>query len=159
MNDADLSFTLAVYMNNLPFNLTQLPYFLAPLQKISPPYKPPSPYHLRTTILDQMYIQVKDDMEKVIQSSYYLNIITDQGENKLKDQIINISVNPGRGTFYYTAENAGSMSFTAENLASWLMTKLGVIVKGNWERINSFATDMCSTMLGLWQILATDQRL
>jgi len=146
-------------MNNFPFNVTQSPYFLALFQKISPAYKPRSPYILHTTLLDQTYLQVKDDVEKVIQSSYYLNIITDEGKNESKDRIINISVNNYRSTFYYSSENAGSMSFTAENLASWLMTKLGVLVKGDWKRINSFATDTYCTILLLWQILAADQRL
>jgi len=146
-------------MNNLPFNLTQSPYFLAPFQKISPAYKPPSSFLLRTTLLDETYLLVKEDVEKVIQSSYYLNIITDESENVSKDRIINISINTDRGTFHYCSENAGSMAFTAENLASWLMTRLGALIKGDWGRINSFATDTCSTMLLLWRILAADERL
>ena len=52
-HDADLSFALGIYMNNLPFNVTQSPYFLAPFQKISPAYKPLSSFLLRTTLLDE----------------------------------------------------------------------------------------------------------
>jgi len=158
-HDADISFALAIYMNNLPFNVTQSPYFLALFQKISPAYKPPSSFLLRTTLLDETYHLVKEDVEKVIQSSYYLNIITDESENISKDRIINISVNTDRGTFHYYSENAGSMAFTAENLAAWLMGKLGELIQGDWDRINSFATDTCSTMLLLWRILAANQRL
>ena len=158
-NDTDLTFTRAVYINNLPFNLTQSPYFLAPFQRISPAYKPPSPYPLCTTLFDQPYLQVTDDVEKVIQSSYSLNIMSEEGKNKSKDRIINITVNTSRGTFPYSSENAGSMSFMAENLASWLMARLGVLVKGDSKRINSFATDTYSTMLLLWRILAAEQRL
>ena len=146
-------------MNNLPFNVTQSFYFLAPFQKISSAYKPPSSFLLRTTLLDETDLLVKEEVEKVIRSSYYLNIITDESENMSKDCIINISVNTDKGTFHYCSENAGSLAFTAENLASWLMAKLGELIKGDWGRINSFATDTCSTMLLLWRILAADQRL
>jgi len=51
------------------------------------------------------------------------------------------------------------MAFMAENLGSWLMGKLGELIKGDWGQINSFATDTCSRMLLLWRILAADQRL
>ena len=132
-HDADISFALAIYMNNLPFNVPQSPYFLALFQKISPAYKPPSSFLLRTTLLDETYHLVKEDVEKVIQSSYYLNIITDESENISKDRIINISVNTDRGTFHYYSENAGSMAFTAENLAAWLMGKLGELIQGDWD--------------------------
>jgi len=104
-------------MNYLLFNITQLPYFLAPLQKTLPAYKPPNSFLLRTTLLDETYHLVKEDVEKVIRLSYYLNIITDERQNISKDQIINISVNTDWGTFHYCSENAESMALTAENLA------------------------------------------
>jgi len=89
----DISFALAIYMNNLPFNVIQSRCFLAPFQKISPAYKPPSSFPLRTTLLDETYHLLKEDVEKVFRSPYYLNIMTDQSENISKDRIINISVN------------------------------------------------------------------
>jgi len=35
-HDADISFALAIYMNNLSFKVTQSPYLLAPVQNFSP---------------------------------------------------------------------------------------------------------------------------
>ena len=134
---ANIALASTIYMNNLPFNVTQSLYFLTLFQQISPAYKPPSSFLLRTTLLNKTYVLVKEAIKKVIQSSYYLNIITDESENVSKDQIINISVNTERGTFHYCLKNARSMVFMAEKLASWLMAKLGVLIKGNWGRVTT----------------------
>lgn len=39
------------------------------------------------------------------------------------------------------------------------MNKKDSLLYGDWERINSFATDTCSTMLSIWKLLENDERL
>lgn len=98
-------------------------------------------------------------MDEILRSNYFLNIIFDQSNNIVKNRIINIFIRSDKGTFHYCSEIAGSMVFTSQNITQWVMNKLNNLLHGDWERINSSATDTCSTMLGVWKLLENDERL
>lgn len=55
----DETLALSIYMNNLPFNLFNSPYFLDYLRFISPAYKPPPEQALRINLLDSAYNWIK----------------------------------------------------------------------------------------------------
>ena len=156
---ADQKFALAIYMNNLPFSLIQSPYILESLQFIAPAYKPPTMEALRTTLLDNAYASIRMEVDEILRSNYFLNIIFDESDDIVKNRIINISIQTDRGTFHYCSEDAGSMAFTSQNITQWVMNKMNNLLHGDWERINSFATDTCSTMIGVWKLLENDERL
>lgn len=158
-NAADEKFALFFYMNNLPFKLAQSSYYLTFSNFIAPAYTLPNEKALRTTLLDQSYQSLKDEIDNRLRASFCLNIITDESENISKDRIINLSIGTDMGIFHYRSENVGSMAFTADNIANWIMQKLDDLLRGDWNRINSFATDTCSTMLAVWKILSRDERL
>ena len=108
---ADQRFALAIYMNNLLFSLTQSPYLLESLQFITPAYKPPTMHSLRTTLLNHAYAGTKTEVDEILQSNYFLNIIFDESDDIVKNRIINISIQTDRGTFHYCSEDAGSIAF------------------------------------------------
>jgi len=114
---ADQKFALAIYLNNLLFSLTQSSYFLDSLQFIAPAYKPPTMDVVRTTLLDNAYASTKAEVEEILQSNYFLNIIFEKGVDIVKNRIINISIQTDRGTFHYCSEDTGSIAFTSQNIA------------------------------------------
>ena len=158
-NERDKRIALAFYMNSISFNVIQSRYFLAYHQMVASGYKPPTVHALQTTLLDESYEDVKSEVNKILDATYYLNIITDESTNINKERIINLSINIVHGTFYFVSQEIGAESMNAANTAAWLMKQLDGVVKGDWTRVNSFATDTCSTMRRVWRILDADSRL
>ena len=118
-------------MNRISFNVIQSRYFLAYHQMVTPGYKPPTVCTLQTTLLDEAYEDVKSEVNKILDATYYLNIITDKSTNINKERIINLSINTAHGTFYFVSQEVGAESMNAANTAAWLMKQLNGVVKGD----------------------------
>lgn len=116
----DEKLVLCVVMNNLLLCFVGSDYFRNYLWFIAPAYHPPSEKSISTNLLDDMYSALKTDMNEILRTNLFRNIITDESENVSKDRIINMSVNTDCGTFHYCSEDISSMAFTAENIQNGL---------------------------------------
>src|SRR5579859_5882859 len=59
----------------------------------------------------------------------------------------------GRQDRPIASEDIGARQATSLNIANWLQNHLQNLSNNNVSRINSVATDMCTTMLKTWEIL------
>lgn len=142
----DQKLAMSLYMTNVPFVYVSSPYTVDAYRTMVPGYKLPHRSSLSGPLLNDAYQSVKRQVDEILASSYFLNIISNESENINKSRIINLSIHTDHGTFHYRSEDVGSMKFSSANIAQWIMARLEEIVKGFWEKINSFASDTCATM-------------
>jgi len=122
------------------------------LQKINPAYNPDGRITFSSTFLDAEYERTRREVEDKLDGRA-LNIITDESADITKHRIVSMSVNVGRLTFFHKAEDVDSRNLTARNYTDWILRQLTVITGGDYNRINSIATDTCSTMFVVWRLL------
>jgi hypothetical protein len=58
-----------------------------------------------------------------------------------------------KGAFYWETQDSGSNAETAEFLTNWLVQRIDPLVSSDWSHVDSISTDMCNTMLAVWQDL------
>lgn len=153
----DHAAALAVYMSASPFTLLSNSYFTAFIQ-LNPTYLPPSRASLANQLLDDIYCNVKTEVDAIIEKQQYINIVVDESGDISSHRIINLSILTETGAFHYKTEDTGSMQLGAVEISQWVMEKLATLVGEQWWRINSMATDTCNTMRAVWRTLAADNR-
>lgn len=124
---------------------------------MNPAYQPPSRQYASGRLLDHVYREWKAKVEAVLAELSLLNIITDESTNISGARIQNISIHSHMGSFHYLSQDIGATSMTAINEAHWLRDHLRQICNGNFDRINSIATDTCSTQYAMWKIMKVIQ--
>ena len=108
-------------MNSISFNVIQSRYFLTYHQIVAPDYKPPTVHALQTPLLDEAYKNIKSEVNKILNATYYFNIITDESTNINKERIINLSINTVHRIFYFVSQEAGAESMNTADTAAWLI--------------------------------------
>ena len=115
-------------------------------QSLNPAFKMPDRRHFAGNLLDNAYDCVKTDVDRILQASNELNIITYKSTNIIMHRIANISMHTQIGAFYYAFGDVGAKRMTATAIQDWLMHHLIILTNNNLQRINSIATDTCATM-------------
>ena len=67
---------------------------------LNPVYKPPDRKALAGPLLDKVYIQVKEKIDSIIQSTKLLNIVIDESTNINNARIVNISIHTPSDAFH-----------------------------------------------------------
>jgi hypothetical protein len=153
--DIDESFALALFMTNSTFSFPENEYVQEFLKKLNPAYKSAARMTFSTTLLDTVYNrtqrQVQDKLKDLM--PYGFNIITDESADINKNRIVSMSINGSRLTFFHKAQDMRGANLTAVNYTNWILHEMDALVDGNFLRINSVATDTCSTMQAVWRLL------
>jgi hypothetical protein len=121
-------------------------------------YTPPHPAELRSSLLSLVYDQVKHEVDVCVAHEERINIVFDESKDQAGHRINNMSLVTRMGAFYYRTDDVGETRQTAENVAAWAIDKMGESVGGQFERINSVATDTCADMRAVWRRIKADPR-
>lgn len=98
-------------------------------------------------------------MDSALGDVNWLNFVTDGSEDQAKRRITNLSVNgPSQGTFYLQNWDSADNPQTAMYCFQLLAPEFIQVCGGDLSRMNSLATDTCSTMRRLHRIISTDPR-
>jgi Protein of unknown function (DUF 659)/hAT family C-terminal dimerisation region len=149
----DRRFALACYSQGLPFTVFEGPEMKEALHELHPAYQPPTRYVLSGRLLEEVYSNLKVNVDKAIAATPFLNVITDESDNISSERIGNISIHTLSGAFHWTSEDLRARRMTAIGVSEWLKEHLKIISNGDLSRVNSIATDTCSTMLSAWEQL------
>jgi hypothetical protein len=152
-------FAEVIYMSTVPFQFSASPYMAALFKRIAPAFTIPSPRQLSGPLLDEVYESTKAAVYEKLASAKDFNIITDETSDISYNRILNLSVMANGNSFHIFSENMAATRLTAENIARWLFRHLETLTGGNWRKINSVATDTCSIMRAVWDIMAIDPRM
>ena len=61
-------------------------------------------------------------------------------------------------SFHIQSESARFQKLSAVNTARWMIATVKKVVKGNFKKVNSFATDTCNLKRAVWDIIQEDPR-
>jgi hypothetical protein len=98
VNTINKLFAKAVYTSNCAFSLFQTDDWMEFFQALS--YVPPQRKQLATSLLDEVYKEVKESVEDTWKGASQLGIVADESSNITGDRIGNISV-IHKGTSYF----------------------------------------------------------
>jgi len=90
--------------------------------------KPSAMDVLQTTLPNKVYYNVKSEVNTILDSTYYLNFITDESTNINKERIINLWINTAHEIFYFVSQAVGTVSINTTNTAAWLIKHLDGVV-------------------------------
>ena len=106
----------------------------------------PSRKALANEWLDLYYDEVKTEARATWLNEEYINTIMDESTDALGNRIINLSFVTRLECFYVETEACGANTQSAEYLAAWYKAgAINVLGPEKWWRVNSLATDTCST--------------
>ena len=91
------------------------------LRALNPAFaaKIPGPKTFSTTLLDASYNTNKDMLKETLQKAKYLNIITDESNNRQHDRVLNLCINlPRLGSFYLKSQALKGETLSVEYSAS-----------------------------------------
>lgn len=148
---------MAVFMNNLPFNHYENQYVRDHLYHINSKYFVPDHKALSGHILNECYGTVYNKVAKQLQAARWLNFYTDESNNIRRQRVINFLAHapPGCGTdggcFYINSEINGSKTMDAGAQLEYVLRQARIATDGELWKMNSLATDTCSSMRSLWQ--------
>lgn len=148
----DLRFSKACYTAALPFTIYNGADMREAFHMLNPAYKPPERHIIAGELLDEVYTNLKETVDKAIHATQMLNIVTDESTDINRTRISNISVNTPSGALYWYSDDIGSKQMTAINIVDWLKGHLFRLCHGDFNKINSIATDTCNTMLLVWEL-------
>lgn len=158
----DAQAALAIFEGGMPLNTFDRrlkPAMYELVTNLNKEWKPPHRQTLSGKLMDERYETVKKKMDRALGDVNWMSFVTDGSDDNAKRRITNLSVNvPSQGTFYLhnwdSADNSQSAMYYFQLLASEFIQACG----GDLSRMNSLATDTCSTMRRLYQIISTDPR-
>jgi hypothetical protein len=149
----DMDFAEACYVSGAPFTIFQDDAMIRAFQTLNPAYKPPTRKALAGPLLDKVYSSLKEKVDKAVEATKLLNIVTDESSNISRSRIANISIHTTSGVFHWRSEDIGARRMTSINIADWVKHHLTKLCNGQFNRVNSITTDTCNAMLRAWEIL------
>lgn len=144
---------LMIYDTGLPLSFFEHSAVQAFLYRLRPAYKLPGRARLSTTLLEDSYESVKEEVEEHLDKQDNLCISFDESNDVSNHRIMNISVTTERGAFYHENIDLGTATVNAEFCVEQIKERALLITKGQLERINSVSTDTCETMLKTARLL------
>jgi Protein of unknown function (DUF 659) len=111
-------------------------------------YTPPSTKALSNSLLDNVYKDVKGEVELKLRSSPYLCLVTDESTDIGSNRIINTSVVTSTAeSFYWSNIEAQEGAMGAKELAVHAVKMAKEVTHNDLSKWASTTTDTCSTML------------
>ena len=108
-------------------------------------FTPPSRRVLSSTLLDESFKSVREDVQQVFRSSPQLGIVADESTNITGDRIENVSV-MCEGTSYHWANTyCADRDADAETAVESIREQAVEITNGDLDKISTLSTDTCPT--------------
>jgi hypothetical protein len=148
----DLKLAKAIFVTGKPFSTFDDPTFQEFFGEFG--YKLPTRQAFGGSLLDEVYENVKKDVENQLRSSPFLSFTTDESSNITTDRMINYSVlTSSQDCFYWKTVEAAEGALTAEILTSEFLKIAKELTNNDLSRVNALTTDTCSTMMSMWDKL------
>jgi hypothetical protein len=112
---------------------------------------PPKGTQLLTTLLDDVYIEVKKEVTANFASCEYLGIVADESSNVAGTRIENISVICDQTSYHWKSESIGDQDSTADEVLKSIRKKALEITGQELSRLSSLTTDTCDTQGLAWK--------
>jgi hypothetical protein len=109
-------------------------------------YTPLTRQTLVSTVLDNCYETVKSDVDRIIDSSSNIGIVSDESTNISGTRIENVSVVVKGTSYFWSNESLEDKNATADTIIKSIKQKALDITKGDLKRLGSLLTDTCPTM-------------
>ena len=107
--------------------------------------------------MDECYKTIKYKVDRILGNVNWMNFMTDGSDDNDKRRITNLSVNvPSYGTFYLNNRGSANILQTAMYYFQLLAPEFVQACGGDLSQMNSLATDTCSKIRRLHQIIWTD---
>jgi hypothetical protein len=142
----DHLFAMLVFVQNLPFAIANNKYFANFISTLKTNWKAPNPQKIGRELLDDVYINIRKGVNKIVDNALQLNVSVDESTNIRLQRIIVLIITSATTSFFITSENVSAKSINAVNYVRWILERLHKITKENLKRINSISTDTCNTM-------------
>jgi hypothetical protein len=145
-NELDELAALMIYDIGLPLGFFEYPAVQSFFHRLRPAYNLPSRTRVSTTLLDDSYQAVKQEVEEYIDKQDNLCLSFDESNDVANNRIMNISVTTERGAFFVENIDLGAATVTAEYCTQLIEQRAQVITKGRLGHINSISTDTGGAM-------------
>lgn len=150
---ADKLAARAIYEANLPFTYFENAAVSSFLRKLNPAYQSPSAFRLANQLLDEVYTEVKTEVDQLLAKEESFGVVFNETSNVLNDRVLNITLTINQGAFYYYNAILPPETASAELIIKVVMDTLDIVSKGKRERINACSTDTCAIMRLVWNLL------
>ncbi|XP_074299373.1 uncharacterized protein LOC141630454 [Silene latifolia] len=132
----DVLIVRALCANGIPFNVLRNPDFTNMIKALSnapSDYKPPSFDRARTSVLDEVYRQVDNELAVVKETwgPYRTYIVSDGWTNVKGEPLINIIASNNRGSMFMYADDFSGQEKTVKNIANYLLKSIDEIGPSN----------------------------
>jgi hypothetical protein len=121
---------LMVYDAGLALGFFEHPAVKAFLHRLRPAYNLPSRVRLSTTLLEDSYQSVRQEVEEYLDKQGNLCISFDESNDIASNRIMNIAITTDRGAFYDQNIDIGAIKVTAEFCVDQIEQRAQVITKG-----------------------------
>ena len=154
----DQKIAKAIYVSSKPFTLFEDQEWLEVWQEFG--YTPPTRQALSRPLLDQTYSKVEKDVEFVLSSSSFVNLITDESTDINMNRMINYSFTTNDGNyFYWLTTEASEGSQNAARITEQIIETAKRLTHGQLLKIHSLTTDTCPTMQAVWKNLQNNPEM
>ena len=100
---------------------------------MNPAYIAPSAYRLANGLLDQIYDEVKDEVDALIAEEEHLGVTFDETTNIISDRVLNVTLTTKFGAFYYHNAILPPETASAELIIEAVLETVDVVCKGKRE--------------------------
>lgn len=140
----------AVYASNRPFSLYDTPEFRILFSTFG--YVPPTRKRLAGELLDSTFLKVQERVKALVDKWIRngVGIISDESTNVNGNRIQNICVvlpDAERTVLLWNAAEVISKLYNADEIVKWLILQANDITSNRPEKIISFSSDTCQTMI------------
>lgn len=98
-------------MSATHFTLLNKSYFRRFLHQLHSTYTGPSRDLLANDLLDEVYANVKKEVDMILDQQSHLNIIIDERTDISGNRIVSMCFMTDIGSFHHTSQNMGSIEF------------------------------------------------
>jgi hypothetical protein len=149
----DVKAALSVYANARPFVTFEDQATREFIAAIRPRWPPPPAHRLDNELLLEVYGRIKKKVDYYLASESQINLVMDESTNIRQHRILNCCINTKLGSFHLRSIDLQSKTMSAEQHLEEFKGIVKDLVGNSPERLNSVATDTCSTMRAFWQLL------
>ena len=107
-------------------------------------------------MLEKAFTETQISVEKLLNQLQHLNFISDKSNNQPGNRILNMCVMAKEQSFHVHFEAVGFQKLSAANTAKWMIATVEDIVKSDFARVNSFATNIYNLKQAVWDIVKQD---
>lgn len=145
----DYKFAKAVYSSGIPLSTFKNPFWIEFFNALRPSFQIPSRDRLSTGLLENLYEDVKNDVNHKLNNAQNITMVSDGWSNINYEAVQNFIIclpNP----VFYDAIFSGEAHHTAEWMASQIIIKMEEI---GIHKFSSVITDTAANMKAAWKII------